>query len=636
MQRVTSRQRLFSWDQFDAAVPSSDEEGDDTQSEYETCVSMSRHASLIFKNSQSFENVDNDSTAGIGLELSNECDDALLDESLTSEPIPMDLNVIMIPTNEMNFHSPIHSQHQQLRKRDVHGMKKSISISNLVLEDARSTFLVDPPMLHQESSCYSAPTTRTRNITTMPVEEKKQPQLPPIAATAAAKTMAECLFKNLHLDMQLSILEFLDLTSLRALKLSCSQMHNLFSKPQEEDALKTSIWCPLMQQQWPELSLFKLPSTTHFQVQSKDTPKTYGTNTPYATVLPHVSPIPLMTHMMSHDPTLFSSHKMERPIALDDGIVQKEFVSVLTFVGSTGLGDRSLVSNQPFPLPLKSLPADPKSETVHSSLEDAEAAVRAGAGATCETQHCTNSRNGSAATITLTSPTTFLKRWRRSNCSRRGGTVDAVYDSIHQSFVSKFGSNYPSIPFVSPFVSRVNEIDLTPRRSAYFEVSILSRPDGNEPNNDSHRRPGPVRLERQLTPENINRSTECVAVGLSLPGYATVGRMPGWDSLSYGYHGDDGGLFHSKGDMLRTYGPTYGAGDTVGCGIQYDTGGIFFTKNGEWLGYAWTKEPVVLAGTTKLYPTVGVDSQCPISCNFGTTRPFVFNFAKFVGMGPCP
>ena len=104
---------------------------------------------------------------------------------------------------------------------------------------------------------------------------------------------------------------------------------------------------------------------------------------------------------------------------------------------------------------------------------------------------------------------------------------------------------------------------------AYFEVSILPRQEAHESTNDDDSdRLEVLRLEQRQTPpaDSTNRSTECVAVGLSLPGYATVGRMPGWDPLSYGYHGDDGGLFHSKGDMLRKFSPTYGAGDTVGCG----------------------------------------------------------------------
>ena len=58
----------------------------------------------------------------------------------------------------------------------------------------------------------------------------------------------------------------------------------------------------------------------------------------------------------------------------------------------------------------------------------------------------------------------------------------------------------------------------------------------------------------------------CVAVGISLNNWEGHGKMPGWDIYSYGYHGDDGGLFHRNGDIIRLYGPKYDEGDTVGCG----------------------------------------------------------------------
>ncbi len=59
--------------------------------------------------------------------------------------------------------------------------------------------------------------------------------------------------------------------------------------------------------------------------------------------------------------------------------------------------------------------------------------------------------------------------------------------------------------------------------------------------------------------------------------------MPGWTPGSWGYHGDDGRKF-SDFEASELYGPTYGAGDVVGCGIDFMTKSAFFTKNGEKLG----------------------------------------------------
>jgi len=67
-------------------------------------------------------------------------------------------------------------------------------------------------------------------------------------------------------------------------------------------------------------------------------------------------------------------------------------------------------------------------------------------------------------------------------------------------------------------------------------------------------------------------------------GSAPSASMPGWNEGSWGYHGDDGKKFLWYGNRL--YGPTYGKGDVVGCGFEYCTKSIFFTKNGEHLGKA--------------------------------------------------
>ena len=138
------------------------------------------------------------------------------------------------------------------------------------------------------------------------------------------------------------------------------------------------------------------------------------------------------------------------------------------------------------------------------------------------------------------------------------------------------------------------------------------------------------------------RRHECVAIGLSTRRFSPADKMPGWDAESFGYHGDDGGIYHGQGEMLRRYGPSYGPGDTVGCGLEYGSRRVFFVKNGVFLGYAFGEggrrgdEDVAIRGALSgemidcgLYPTVGVDTECPISVNFGE-RPFMFDLRDFV------
>ena len=143
----------------------------------------------------------------------------------------------------------------------------------------------------------------------------------------------------------------------------------------------------------------------------------------------------------------------------------------------------------------------------------------------------------------------------------------------------------------------------------------------------------------------VAAASDCIAVGVSTSSFRLKGRMPGWDRHSYGYHGDDGGAFHAGGDMERLFGPKFGgcgnnrgdddgdgdgnaAADTVGCGVDYVKGGIFFTLNGRFLGYGWTDVSDVTDPKVDLYPTVGIDSSRPIACNFGE-RPFEFDLGGF-------
>ncbi|GAB5587617.1 hypothetical protein Unana1_02517 [Umbelopsis nana] len=78
-----------------------------------------------------------------------------------------------------------------------------------------------------------------------------------------------------------------------------------------------------------------------------------------------------------------------------------------------------------------------------------------------------------------------------------------------------------------------------------------------------------------------------------------LNRLPGWDDHSWGYHGDDGHSFCGSGNG-KPYGPKFGTGDTIGCGINFKDMSAFYTKNGVHLGTAFHG----LQGTS-LYPCVG-------------------------------
>lgn len=268
-------------------------------------------------------------------------------------------------------------------------------------------------------------------------------------------------------------------------------------------------------------------------------------------------------------------------------------VHVIQFNGQVGIGDRSIRTNHPLPRPLVKVS---KATYVPQLMG----------------KHimCAN----------------IFGRLRGNFQTKNFEATDVLRD-----MKMSFEKNSTMQPFVSPYVSRIRsegilEMDFTPRLMAYFEVSILPRDESQEPKDAKVFVPNDI-------PSHIVRNNPikaCVAVGISIPGFTDSTRMPGWDMFSYGFHGDDGGIFHGKGDMLRVFGPTYNVGDTVGCGVNYENGGIFYTLNGEWLGYGFLNEKCILDGQTDLYPTIGIDSNHPLACNFGNDRPFRFNFAGLV------
>ena len=131
-------------------------------------------------------------------------------------------------------------------------------------------------------------------------------------------------------------------------------------------------------------------------------------------------------------------------------------------------------------------------------------------------------------------------------------------------------------------------------------------------------------------------------IGVGLSGRrTTLNRLPGWEAESWAYHGDDGFLFTcSPGG--KAFGPQFATQDVVGCGINFRTGSIFFTKNGVFLGesraiyrYKFPSQWRMLIHPTGnavsgirsdgLYPSVGVKRPNEhLRANFGRS-PFVFD-----------
>ena len=112
-------------------------------------------------------------------------------------------------------------------------------------------------------------------------------------------------------------------------------------------------------------------------------------------------------------------------------------------------------------------------------------------------------------------------------------------------------------------------------------------------------------------------------------------KLPGWEKESWGYHGDDGNLFNGEGSSSRQskkYGPKFTTNDIIGCGVNFRTNTAFFTKNGTYLGEAWSDLPQ----RKKLYPVVGMKKQGEhVRVNFGQDA-FAFDIDDYMRVRPPP
>ncbi|MBA7491038.1 hypothetical protein ES702_01583 [subsurface metagenome] len=116
-----------------------------------------------------------------------------------------------------------------------------------------------------------------------------------------------------------------------------------------------------------------------------------------------------------------------------------------------------------------------------------------------------------------------------------------------------------------------------------------------------------------------------VAIGFSAA-KVSLERLPGWEAESWGYHGDEGKVF-SGAQNGQPYKSSFGTGDIVGCGVDFNKGHAFFTKNGLDLGIAFLD----LDLSTPLFPCIGMKKHSGvfIKANFGAT-PFSYDIVNRV------
>ncbi|KAI7906608.1 concanavalin A-like lectin/glucanase domain-containing protein [Cokeromyces recurvatus] len=105
----------------------------------------------------------------------------------------------------------------------------------------------------------------------------------------------------------------------------------------------------------------------------------------------------------------------------------------------------------------------------------------------------------------------------------------------------------------------------------------------------------------------------------------SLDRFPGWEEYSWGYHGETGKVYSGSGTG-QNYGPKFGTGDIIGCGVDFRNMTAFYTKNGVYLGTAFKK----IKETMELFPFIGFKTPGEkIEVNFGA-KPFMFDIEQWI------
>nr|CAH8872454.1 unnamed protein product [Trichobilharzia regenti] len=118
-------------------------------------------------------------------------------------------------------------------------------------------------------------------------------------------------------------------------------------------------------------------------------------------------------------------------------------------------------------------------------------------------------------------------------------------------------------------------------------------------------------------------TTGGVSVGVSMK-TSSLSKLPGSENNSFGYQ-TDGYAYHGSSNSTTKLGPRFGENDVIGCGVDFLSHSLFFTRNGVFLGRAFEGKLPVGAGT-RLFPTIGLHGRgVRVSTNFGQ-QPFHFAF----------
>lgn len=124
---------------------------------------------------------------------------------------------------------------------------------------------------------------------------------------------------------------------------------------------------------------------------------------------------------------------------------------------------------------------------------------------------------------------------------------------------------------------------------------------------------------------------KCIAVGYGTRFDSLVSkhRHLGWQINAICYHGRDGELYAGNRYGER-FGPTFGTGDTIGCGLDMARGCFFYTKNGSLVGDLIRFSPPLRLA---MYCAVSMNEEGVVDANFGC-KAWKFSLNQYLSTRP--
>lgn len=113
-----------------------------------------------------------------------------------------------------------------------------------------------------------------------------------------------------------------------------------------------------------------------------------------------------------------------------------------------------------------------------------------------------------------------------------------------------------------------------------------------------------------------------VALGFTSKWSIRKNVLPGWKDVNeytWGYHADDGRKWDPSIDQVtgEAYADPYGRGDTIGCGVDFKRGIIYYTRNGKRLrkypGFVITRNNANWSSWLKRMPSRMLAVDCTLS-----------------------